>query len=777
MFRYQINKPEPKNMTVLQRLGALRPQLIMLGTIPMLLVAMMSLLGAGWAVRSSNQEMIAEGLDHALTRAEGDLSKVSARMRGYATALAARPDLAEAVGEGDLAGLRDILLPAFATIRAAYSAVAVMEVTDAAGRVLLRGHNPARAGDDKSGEPDVAAALAGRPGVGIEASPTTGAIAIGAVLPLRGADDRVIGTIRVGASPNEALAIEIAESAGGVAALFGGGRLIAASQGGLTLEALPAAAAQAIGRGAALDIVSGELAGAGNHVIGARVIRDLSNRPVGHMLIARPTASFDAKERTIFWTILASSSVVSLVALLAAVLAARRLARPLAALGGTMGTIAGGRTDVVVPGLARTDEIGGMARALETFRLGVEEKARMTAAAEAEQAARARRQAAIERHTQEFGRSIAGVMDQLREAAGGMRGSAGEMAKATEGTRAQAESTAAGAEESARNLAAVAAATEELTVSVGEISRQVAAAAAAARDAVDRSEATSARVQGLSEAAGQIGDVVRLISGIAAQTNLLALNATIEAARAGDAGKGFAVVASEVKTLATETARATEQIGQQVAAIQAATLDAVGAVQQVGVAIGSMNEVASAIAAAVEEQGAATREIAASVQTVARQNNETTAAMHEVSSVAAAARSTSGTVLDAAEGLSTIAGTLREEVDQFLAAMRGDEGDRRRYERVPGQGLRATLRGIGAAAVEAEIADVSRGGIALATRLAAPAGADVTIALPGGFGEVRGRVVHGTEGRLGIVLRQDAETLARIDRLLDRLQASAKVAA
>lgn len=730
MFRYQINKPEPKNMTVLQRLGALRPQLIMLGTIPMLLVAMMSLLGAGWAVRSSNQEMIAEGLDHALTRAEGDLSKVSARMRGYATALAARPDLAEAVGEGDLAGLRDILLPAFATIRAAYSAVAVMEVTDAAGRVLLRGHNPARAGDDKSGEPDVAAALAGRPGVGIEASPTTGAIAIGAVLPLRGADDRVIGTIRVGASPNEALAIEIAESAGGVAALFGGGRLIAASQGGLTLEALPAAAAQAIGRGAALDIVSGELAGAGNHVIGARVIRDLSNRPVGHMLIARPTASFDAKERTIFWTILASSSVVSLVALLAAVLAARRLARPLAALGGTMGTIAGGRTDVVVPGLARTDEIGGMARALETFRLGVEEKARMTAAAEAEQAARARRQAAIERHTQEFGRSIAGVMDQLREAAGGMRGSAGEMAKATEGTRAQAESTAAGAEESARNLAAVAAATEELTVSVGEISRQVAAAAAAARDAVDRSEATSARVQGLSEAAGQIGDVVRLISGIAAQTNLLALNATIEAARAGDAGKGFAVVAGEVKELASQTGKATEEIRQHIESVIHRTDAAVETVRRIAQAVGRIDQLAASLADAVSRQDSATREIARSIGESTQATRE---AAQRISSVTTDSRDAGARAARTEAETARLATDADELTRQVVGIVRTavPEVDRRAEQRASGEGT-AVLE-FGGATRQAQVLDISPGGVGIGLADGQPpaVGQRGTIRLPG----------------------------------------------
>ncbi|WP_198376916.1 methyl-accepting chemotaxis protein [Neoroseomonas rubea] len=597
------------------------------------------------------------------------------------------------------------------------------------------------------------------------------------MLPLRGADDRVVGTIRVGSNPNAALATEIGQSAGGVAALFGAGRLVAASLNGLTAEALPPAALEAVRAGTAMGDVSGVLPGRGNHQLGARPIRDIAGQPVGALLIAMPTERFVTQERWVLMTILAACGVVILVALPFAVFAARRLARPLAALGDTMGTIAGGRTEVAVPGLDRPDEIGGMARALETFRLGLEEKVRLNAAAAAEQAARARRQAAIERHTEEFGRSIAGVMEQLRDAAGGMRNSAGEMAKATEGTRSQAESTAAGAEESARNLAAVAAATEELTVSVSEISRQVAAAAAAAREAVDRSEATGARVQGLSEAAGQIGDVVRLISGIAGQTNLLALNATIEAARAGEAGKGFAVVASEVKTLATETARATEQIGQQVAAIQAATLDAVGAVQQVGVAIGSMNEVASAIAAAVEQQGAATREIAASVQTVARQNNEATQSMHDVSSVAAAARGTSGAVLDAAEGLAKIAGTLREEVDQFLAAMRGDEGERRRYERVPGRGTRVGLRGAGGGVHEVELADVSRGGAALATAVRANAGTEVTLTLPDGLGEVNGRVVYCTEGRMAVVLRQDAQTIARIDRLLDRLQPASMAAA
>jgi methyl-accepting chemotaxis protein len=221
----------------------------------------------------------------------------------------------------------------------------------------------------------------------------------------------------------------------------------------------------------------------------------------------------------------------------------------------------------------------------------------------------------------------------------------------------------------------VAAATEELTASVGDITRQVSQAAAAAQDVVGRARTTDATVRGLSEAAGQIGEVVRLIADIAGQTNLLALNATIEAARAGEAGKGFAVVASEVKQLAAQTAKATEQIGAQVTAIQGATEDAVGAVRDVGEAIARMSEVASAIAAAVEQQGTATREIAASVQIVAHQNYGATRSMREVATVAEAAGDSSRAVLSAAGEVAEIATTLRQEVDRFLAAMRDGDGD------------------------------------------------------------------------------------------------------
>ncbi|WP_368044677.1 methyl-accepting chemotaxis protein [Sabulicella glaciei] len=215
---------------------------------------------------------------------------------------------------------------------------------------------------------------------------------------------------------------------------------------------------------------------------------------------------------------------------------------------------------------------------------------------------------------------------------------------------------------------------EELSASVGEVSHQVAKAACAARDAVARAQATDATVSGLSEAAARIGEVVRMIGDIAGQTNLLALNATIEAARAGEAGKGFAVVASEVKTLAAQTAKAMEEISAQIAAVRGATEEAVGAVREVTAAIGRVDETAAAIAAAVEQQGAATRAIAASVQTVARTTEEATHAMREVAEVAEGAGASGRSVLSAAEDVARISGTLWEEVDRFLSAVRSDGG-------------------------------------------------------------------------------------------------------
>jgi methyl-accepting chemotaxis protein len=457
--------------------------------------------------------------------------------------------------------------------------------------------------------------------------------------------------------------------------------------------------------------------------------------------------------------------------------AARRLARPLGAIAATMARIAGGETQVDVPARERRDEIGAMANALETFRRQAEENVALEAAAQDDRAARERRAAALERHTQEFGQSIAAVLDTLSRSAESMTASAKGMTAAADRTRGEASRTADGAEASTRDLAAVAAATDELTASVSEISRQVAHAASAARAAVERAETTDATVRGLSEAAGRIDEVVRLISSVAGQTNLLALNATIEAARAGDAGKGFAVVASEVKQLAGQTAGATERIGRQVSAIQETTALAVDAVSSVAGSIARMDEIATAIAAAVEQQGAATREIAASVQAVARQNQEATEAMRGVSGTADSAEASSRDVMKTAAGLAEVATTLRQEVTEFLRSMREDDGNRRRWDRIPGNGAMVRLEAPGVPARDLSLVDISRGGCAIHASDPPPLGTEVQVALPGAARSVSGRVSRSAAGVTVIVFRQDTETAALVDAAVARISGEERRAA
>ncbi len=282
----------------------------------------------------------------------------------------------------------------------------------------------------------------------------------------------------------------------------------------------------------------------------------------------------------------------------------------------------------------------------------------------------ARKISALHGAADRFESSAKAVVDVVMNSAHELETSAKLMTSTAHATNDQAMVVAAASEQASSNVQTVASAAEELSASIGEITRQVSKSSVMARGAVEKAQATSAEVTHLVAASRQISDVVRLIQGIANQTNLLALNATIEAARAGEAGKGFAVVASEVKMLATQTARATEEIASQIASIQNATSSAASAIDEIGVTILELDGVTSAIAAAVEEQSAATREIARNVTEASQGTAEVSARVADVSAGATQTGSTAEQVLTESTGLASRAHELSVNLGGFLGELR-----------------------------------------------------------------------------------------------------------
>ncbi|WP_309417488.1 methyl-accepting chemotaxis protein [Telmatospirillum sp.] len=350
---------------------------------------------------------------------------------------------------------------------------------------------------------------------------------------------------------------------------------------------------------------------------------------------------------------------------------ARSITRPIDAMTDAMGAIAAGHLSTSVPARQRTDEIGEMAKAVQVFK----DNALLVDQMQAEQAeiksrAERERHEAMRELAENFEADVRSVVDVVSTAANDMKDAAELMSRAADATSTQSTAAAEAAETASSNVQSVAAATEELSASIAEIARQVTRSTDIAGSAVGEARRTNDMVQGLADAAEKIGEVIRLINGIAEQTDLLALNATIEAARAGEAGKGFAVVASEVKTLATQTARATDEISTQISNVQGATQAAVDAIHGIADIIGQIDQIAATIAAAVEEQGKTTQEIARSVQLAAAGTREVTGNIAGVTDTAGQTGSAANQVLNAAAGLTEQSTVLRTQVDSFLANIR-----------------------------------------------------------------------------------------------------------
>jgi methyl-accepting chemotaxis protein len=362
------------------------------------------------------------------------------------------------------------------------------------------------------------------------------------------------------------------------------------------------------------------------------------------------------------------------VALVTVYLAARTVLRgvcgPLGRITGQMEALAGGNLEISVSDLQKKDEIGTLARALQVFKDALIAKRAADAAAAADNEAKLRRAQMLDDLTRRFETKAGLLTDALSSAATELEATAQSMSSVASQTTRQSVSVASAAEQTSANVQTVARATEELSISVQEISSRVSQSNSIADRAVDKVRATDDTVQVLAAGAAKIGEVISLIAGIANQTNLLALNATIEAARAGESGKGFAVVAAEVKALADQTTRATEEVGKQIAGIQAATTSAVTAVRDIEDIIREMASISSSVAAAVEEQGSATQEIARNVQQAAQGTQLVTTSIFDVREGAGQTGDAAGQVLDAAKGLSHHSLELGQEVASFLAGVK-----------------------------------------------------------------------------------------------------------
>jgi methyl-accepting chemotaxis protein len=379
----------------------------------------------------------------------------------------------------------------------------------------------------------------------------------------------------------------------------------------------------------------------------------------------------DAASRSSLLRLGATGGIVLLVMLLAAWVINRDITVSLGGLKVAMDRLAHGDLAAAIPGAGRRDEMGAMASAVGVFKDSMIEAERLRVEQrEAETRAQAEKKAALAGMANQFEASVKNVVQSVSTAAGEMHSSAQSMSATAEETSRQSTAVAMASEEASTNVQTVASATEELSSSIAEISRQVAESTRIAGEAVAEAKQTNDQVQALAVAAQKIGDVVKLINDIAGQTNLLALNATIEAARAGEAGKGFAVVASEVKSLATQTAKATEEITEQIKGIQTATSDSVRAIGSIGETIGKINGIATAIAAAVEEQGAATREITRNVLEASKGTAEVNGNIGGVTKAVEETGRATEMVLRASGDLSKQAETLRSEVDRFLASIR-----------------------------------------------------------------------------------------------------------
>ncbi len=392
-----------------------------------------------------------------------------------------------------------------------------------------------------------------------------------------------------------------------------------------------------------------------------------ASKVIGILYVGIPTAQYDSMLAEAIWNMTIAAGVAALLVLLLTMLIVRRVTKPLTSVTASLTAIADGRNDVEIDCEERTDEIGEIARTVAVFKSNSAERRRLreeqtaAAAAAAEQ-----RKSELRRFVDSFQTSVGGILDRVLSSSGEFEQVARQLTETARTTADLSQGSAGASETASEHVRAAAAASDELSSSISEITRRVQESNGIAADAVKQAAATDARITELSEAGARIGDVVKLITSIAEQTNLLALNATIEAARAGDAGRGFAVVAQEVKSLAGQTAKATEEISSQIANMQTATQESVGAIKAIGETIERISDITTSISAAVEQQKSATQNIAESVRAAASGTADVAVNIRNAAQGATETGETSSRMFASAQALSGESLRLKAEVEKFL---------------------------------------------------------------------------------------------------------------
>jgi methyl-accepting chemotaxis protein len=584
------------------------------------------------------------------------------------TTIAALPVVAETVINNDRTALSALLVDANRALKA--QGMPLMNLIQPPAMMFLRVHDPKAFGDDISARrvTVVTANKTAKPIVGVEQGrDTLGIFAMAPVLR----DGKSLGVVDVGVTfgqefvdrAKQRFGIDLAvhwfdgKAFKKLSSTFGDG--VVATEGEL----------KSVFEGATLH----REATIGGHAAALYVgqVKNYAGKPIAVIEVIKDTTEYEAAATRAQQALLLGTVVILFGAVVLAFLLGRGLSRPLAAITAVMNRLSSGDTDVTIPGSDRKDELGTMAMAVDVFRRNIIEAGTMRGEQEAvKQQTEIEKRALQRQMADRFEADVKSVVSAVAQATKDMQRVAGEITASVNGTSERATAAAVASDEASASVGTVAAATEELASSVAEIGRQVTHSSGVADKAVVKAGQTTEMVESLTAAGEKIGDVLRLIGAIANQTNLLALNATIEAARAGEAGKGFAVVASEVKELASQTAKATEEIAGQVTAIQSATADCVTAIGGISDTIREISGIATTIAAAVEQQDSATREISRSVQQAAAGTSEVSLNVAGASQAADQSRQLANNVMVASGELSQHASALFASVDTFLAGLR-----------------------------------------------------------------------------------------------------------